>query len=250
MTAIHIVLLVGILAGLAFLSWQDSRSYASFKLTDDSAVRIRFLARWTIVVFVLFGVGSVLLLLFLGRLDAVWSYPPEFASLMVPVDTARTKEVASFDGSVGKAFGFLIGMTITALVWRSRLKKARQPMLGDTQALLPRNWDEVATCVPLAINAGVSEELFFRLALPLLAFKATGSMTIAIGIALVAFGLAHWYQGWKGVLVTTAVGVLLFWLYLSSGSIVKPIAVHILFDVIALVIRPGITLYRGERAAD
>jgi len=91
----------------------------------------------------------------------------------------------------------------------------------------------------------------------LLALEATGSIAASVVISIIAFGMAHYYQGWKGVLATTAAGAFMFWLYLSSGSILKPIAVHILIDMIGLVVRPLIsqhmtnrTIERGTNARD
>ncbi|MFB2351758.1 CPBP family intramembrane glutamic endopeptidase, partial [Priestia megaterium] len=78
---------------------------------------------------------------------------------------------------------------------------------GDIEPLMPRNAAEIACAIPLAINAGVTEEVFFRLALPLLAVQATGSALAGFAIACAAFALVHWYQGWKGMLVVFAVGV-------------------------------------------
>ena len=145
------------------------------------------------------------------------------------------------------AIGIALGLTVPAIIWRNRLKKMRQPVIGDIEALLPRNRKEIAASVPLALNAGISEEIFYRVALPILALEATGSVVASILISIAAFGLAHWYQGWKGVLATSAVGAFLFWLYLSSGSILKPMVVHVLIDLMGLVIRPAVSHYLANR---
>ena len=145
------------------------------------------------------------------------------------------------------AIGIALGLTVPAIIWRNRLKKMRQPVIGDIEALLPRNRKEIAASVPLALNAGISEEIFYRVALPILALEATGSVVASILISIAAFGLAHWYQGWKGVLATSAVGAFLFWLYLSSGSILKPMVVHVLIDLMGLIIRPAVSHYLANR---
>lgn len=46
-----------------------------------------------------------------------------------------------------------------------------------------------------------------------------------------AFGLAHLYQGLRGVVLTGVVGAVLGSLLISSGSIVPPIVVHALVDL-------------------
>ncbi|MEA1618604.1 CPBP family intramembrane glutamic endopeptidase [Erythrobacter sp. T5W1-R] len=239
--------LSSVLAGLLWMSWRDSRDYAAFKLFDESADRIRFYRKWTLVPMALFGVGGVVLLLALGRIDALWNLPTELAAVIELIKPRSPSESPNLESMLGIAVGMTFGLTISAIVWRKRLKKMRQPMIGDIDALLPRNRKEVAWCIPLALNAGISEEIFYRIALPLLAMEATGSIAASLLISISAFGMAHWYQGWKGAMATTAVGVFMFWLYLSSGSILKPIAVHILIDMIGLVIRPIISQHMTSR---
>ncbi|WP_205689495.1 CPBP family intramembrane glutamic endopeptidase [Aurantiacibacter odishensis] len=242
------LVLLAALAGLTWMSWRDSHDYAAFRQLDDSAHRIRFYRQWTLVPFVLFGIGGVAILLALGKLDALWILPAEFAGSIERVLPEPSSESSSLEKSLGMAAGIALGLTISAIVWRYRLKKASQPVTGDIEALLPRNRKELAWCIPLAVNAGISEEIFYRAALPLLALEATGSVSASLVISTAAFGIAHWYQGWKGVLATTGVGALMAWLYLSSGSIVKPMAAHILIDIVALVIRPLISQSLLNRA--
>lgn len=239
--------LSSVLAGLLWMSWRDSRDYAAFKLSDESADRIRFYRQWTLVPLALFGGGGVVMLLALGRIDALWNLPAELAALIESIKPPSSAETPSLESMMGMAIGMALGLTISAILWRKRLKKMRQPVIGDIEALLPRNRSEVKWCIPLALNAGISEEIFYRAALPLLALEATGSIAASLLISISAFGMTHWYQGWKGVLVTTAVGAFMFWLYLSSGSILKPIAVHILIDMIGLVIRPLISQHMTNR---
>jgi membrane protease YdiL (CAAX protease family) len=249
--------LLGVLVGLIWMSWRDSRDYAAFTLFDESAERIRFYRQWTFMPMVLFGVGGLVMLLALGRIDALWNFPAEFAAVVEPIRSPSSRESLSRDNMLGMAVGMAIGLIISAVVWRKRLKKMSQPVIGDIEALLPRNRGEVNWCILLALNAGISEEIFYRIALPLLVLGATGSISASLVISIIAFGMAHYYQGLKGVLATTAVGALLFWLYLSSGSILKPIAVHILIDIFSLVIRPLISQHitnrdieRGTNASD
>jgi len=249
MVLVDSLVLLVVLCGLAWMSWRDSRDYAAFKKFDSSADRVRFYRRWTFVPMALFGVGGLAVLLTFGRLDLLYSLPVEFAPLIAPFEAVSEPEGSSFETVLGMASGLLLGLTITAVIWRRRLKKMSQPVVGDIEALLPRNGKEVACCIPLALNAGISEEIFYRAALPLLVLEATGSVWASLTISIAAFGLAHWYQGWKGVLATSAMGALFFWLYLSSGSVIKPIAMHVLIDMIGLVIRPLVSQYLVRRRA-
>ncbi|QQN74384.1 CPBP family intramembrane glutamic endopeptidase [Croceicoccus sp. YJ47] len=239
--------LLGVIGGLTWMSWRDSRDYTAFKQFECSADRVRFHRRWTLVPLAVFGVGGLAVILSLGRLDALGSLPVEFALLIAPLEAVSEPESSSLETLVGMAIGLLLGLTITAVVWRRRSKRMSQPVVGDIEALLPRNGKEVLSCVPLALNAGISEEIFYRVALPLLVLEATGSVGASLLISIAAFGLAHWYQGWKGVLATSAMGALFFWLYLSSGSIIKPIAMHVLIDIIGLVVWPLVSQSLARR---
>ena len=53
------------------------------------------------------------------------------------------------------------------------------------------------------------------------------------------FGLAHWYQGRLGVLATGAVGAVLTQLYLTTGSLLLPMVLHVLIDLRLLLDRPA-----------
>jgi membrane protease YdiL (CAAX protease family) len=74
--------------------------------------------------------------------------------------------------------------------------------------------------------------------LPLLIASATGSVLLAFVAATLVFGLIHLYQGWVGVLATTALGALLGLFYLVTESLLVAIAVHVLIDLNGLVVDP------------
>lgn len=239
-----ILLLVGLLVALAAMNLSDLRAWKAFKQVEDSRLRRRTLRLWTLTSFIAFGVGTVVILALLGRTEALLALPVELA-VLAPRMVAR--QAISGDYMLGMGLGATIGLAFAGVVWFWRLRKAGQPMLGDVQPLMPRNGRELLTAIPLAINAGVSEELFFRLLLPLVAAQATGSAVWGFIIAGAAFGLMHWYQGWKGVLAVTLMGGVFTWLYLSTGSLLKPIISHIVIDLIALVLRPAIGLWIARR---
>ena len=117
----------------------------------------------------------------------------------------------------------------------------RMRTLGDIEPLMPRNAAETLWTGLLSLNAGVGEELFFRLTLPLLIALATGNALAGLAGAGLVFGLAHVYQGWVGVAATTVVGFVFTGLYLWSGGLAAPMAAHAGLDLMALVVRPTLT---------
>jgi membrane protease YdiL (CAAX protease family) len=61
---------------------------------------------------------------------------------------------------------------------------------------------------------------------------------VAFAIAAVLFGLAHCYQGWKGVLMTTLLGVVFTALYVAISRLWVVMALHALIDLNALLLQP------------
>ncbi|WP_375250389.1 CPBP family intramembrane glutamic endopeptidase, partial [Sphingomonas sp.] len=134
--------------------------------------------------------------------------------------------------------GIVAGGTIIGLVERWR---GRPFGLGDVEAVMPRTPRELGWGVILSLTAGVMEEGYFRLLLPLLATLATGSAVVGFGLATLLFGAAHRYQGWKGMIATAVTGALLAAVYLASGALWVAIALHVAIDLNALVARPVVS---------
>jgi membrane protease YdiL (CAAX protease family) len=64
-----------------------------------------------------------------------------------------------------------------------------------------------------------------------------GLPMIATGIlATVIFGLAHAYQGWKGIVQTSLLGGVFMGLFIASGSLLPCMVLHALVDLRFLVL--------------
>jgi uncharacterized protein len=112
------------------------------------------------------------------------------------------------------------------------------PTVGDIGSLLPRTRGELFYGFGLSLNAGLVEELLFRLGMPALLFGITGNGVVAFLLASVLFGLLHLYQKVWGVLGATLLGLALSLLFLMTGSIWIVIIVHALIDLRSLVLIP------------
>lgn len=96
--------------------------------------------------------------------------------------------------------------------------------------LLPKTQRERKLWVVVSLHAGVFEELFFRgYMLALLNFMLP--YWAAVAISSVLFGLAHLYQGSRGIIGTTVVGLVMIGLYLLSGSLWVPMLLHAVYDM-------------------
>jgi len=241
-------LLVDALGGLWWLTRNDQAEYAAFKRLTATADRQRRYRLWVLKSFLLFFGASVVSLAILGRLGAIASLPGEFGRVSQLARAAVPFDKLSPGFLGGVVGGMLVaGLAAGFLMARRRSPEPRTVALGDIQALLPRNAAETAHTALLSLNAGVSEELFFRLLLPLLLTLITGSVPVAFVGAVIVFGLAHAYQGWVGVLATTVVGAVFAGLYLSTGELWIVMAAHVVLDLLGLVVRP--TLARLARRA-
>jgi membrane protease YdiL (CAAX protease family) len=113
---------------------------------------------------------------------------------------------------------------------------------------MPCNWPETAHTAVLSLNAGLGEELYFRLLLPLLLTAVIGNALAAFLIATLLFGAVHAYQGVVGVVATTVLGAVFTCIYLITGTIWIPVALHAALDLLSLVVRPTIArLLRSSR---
>jgi membrane protease YdiL (CAAX protease family) len=141
---------------------------------------------------------------------------------------------------LGLAIGAAIAVAAVLVVPMFLLRRHvnELPAIGDVGALLPRTRGELKYGVGLSINAGVVEELLFRLGMPALLFGITGNGVLAFVIASVLFGLLHIYQKVWGVLGATILGLLFSVLYLLTGSIWVVIVVHAAVDLRSLVLLP------------
>lgn len=247
MTAIEIILIVFVAAMLSAFTWRDRIEYLEFQLLTDTRDRQRSFRRWVVMSFLAFGVTSLIGLALLGRFEALLDFPPEFADL--------ASEIRRVLGDTGLGAGFLagaIGAIIAGIFIGVMIRKRQQRengpreiYLGNIEPLLSRNADERRWATVLSINAGFSEELFFRLFLPLLFVEATGNAMVGFILAAIIFGLVHLYQGWVGVLATIGIGAVMTAVYLATGTIWAAVVVHAVIDFSGLVFRPWLR----ERAA-
>jgi membrane protease YdiL (CAAX protease family) len=111
-------------------------------------------------------------------------------------------------------------------VRRLRLKHS----LGDTALLLPTTDREHAAFRVLAVTAGICEEILVRGYLIWYLGTVIGSWA-ALVLASVAFGLAHAYQGRKGIIKTGIVGLVMGVIYFGTGSLLWPMIIHAAIDL-------------------
>lgn len=225
---------------------RDITAYAWFKTQSDTVVRQRFYGRWFVESLVAFVVASTVSLWLAGGLWPFTGFPDVFA----PANRLLQSSGHKSDGQwLPMALGLSIGIAISVTIQWRRLKTMMSPSGGLDQALIPRNRREGVLALLLSLNAGFSEELFFRLALPMLLFHVTNSLVVSFSVSMLCFGLAHAHYGWKGIVATTAIGGLLTFYYLNHGSLLRVMIAHATIDVLAFFVRPAIADWIATRRA-
>lgn len=233
------LLAVVLVALIALLMWRavrkDRREYQRFKRYRSTQRRQAMFRKWVLESLGWFG-GSAFVVIVL-----VWGFIPRMLAQVEswPAMVGFRSLLASSDLASGLIVGGSIGLFagVLALVFLGRNAK-EVPTIGDIHALLPRNRAELKFGWFLSINAGVVEELLFRLAVPALIFAVFGNALVAIIVSLVVFGALHAYQGVGGVIGSFLIGVIFMAVFLATGNILWPIIVHAVFDLRSLVLIP------------
>ncbi|MDF1507265.1 CPBP family intramembrane metalloprotease [Robertmurraya sp. DFI.2.37] len=120
---------------------------------------------------------------------------------------------------------------------RSKLREAKQKEWDNVHfsEILPITNAEKKLWNYVSLTAGITEEVIYRGFL-IFAFSYLFpdlSIWFTVVLSSLLFGLAHTYQGIKGVLQTTVVGVIFSILYIGVGSILPLMLLHFLIDYVA-----------------
>lgn len=234
---IHWALLAGLIAAYAW--------YLRGGGVPSGTSRIERYRRWMRRAPLAFGVSGLAALALSGRTGALSTLPVEFEALAV-----EARHLAGFGGPTFKVAvlaGLAGGAVLGLLIARWQLRRGLRPFTaGDIDRILPRRRGEFGWTAALGIAAGIVEELFFRLALPLFAALATGSTPFGFAAATLLFAGAHRYQGWRGVAFTGVAGALLATLYLATGDLWFAMLVHALLNLNGLVLRPALLRPRAD----
>jgi uncharacterized protein len=244
-------LLILALAAVAWLTWRDIGQYAAFKKLTDTKDRQARYRRWVINSFSLFVVGSLVILSILGDLGCVIHQPKPFfgAFRWMQARLGTLDFDPLFVGGLvaGVTISVVAGVVLATVRARRGGAAPKLPTLGDVEPLMPRNWTETGWTALLSINAGIGEELFFRLTLPLMIALVTGNAPLAFIAAAIVFGLVHVYQGWVGVVATLVLGFVFTGIYLWTGALWVPMTLHAGVDLISLVVRPALVRLARRR---
>ena len=107
---------------------------------------------------------------------------------------------------------------------------------------------ETTAFIGVALTAGFCEELLYRGWLVSFLGAGLGSIWAGVGAGGVVFGLAHGYQGRKGILATGILGIIFGALFAAVRSLVPGMLLHAGIDIVNGVLA-GRIVRRVEREA-
>jgi membrane protease YdiL (CAAX protease family) len=130
------------------------------------------------------------------------------------------------------AIGVLLARQAARVHGSAKAREAVRRQCARTRGLdifVPRTLDEFRTFVALSFSAGLCEEFLCRGFL-IAVFAAFMPAWLAAVLSSVFFGLAHSYQGTKGILSTGATGLVMGLLYVWAGSLLPVVLLHTAID--------------------
>ncbi len=209
--------------------------------------------RWILESLALYGLSAVICLFIIGQFASLFSMPEflrDFSNAISIISEEHQRSNLFHRMLRGVAMSvvpiLVFGYPLVTLYMTYKQHRDNDYRIGrntfnekrNLDYLMPINSKERIFTFFLSINAGFSEEIYFRLLIPTLLYIITGSVFIAIMGSTIWFGLMHYYQGIGGMMATFVVGLLLFLVYLITRSIWMAILTHIIIDLNGLVLAP------------
>lgn len=111
-------------------------------------------------------------------------------------------------------------------------KKLNAQRKQRARILLPENPRELRYWVPISLLAGLSEECAFRGMAYVALQEISTSVALAMTVCVLAFAVAHMMQGWRGMLGTGMMALILHGIVYLTQGLWLAIAVHALYDLI------------------
>ena len=137
--------------------------------------------------------------------------------------------------TLGGIFFVYILYSLIALLTSAKVREdAIKGTPGSITKYLPRTKKGKWLFSLLAFSAGVCEEIVFRGFLLFLAWSIFpgASLYFVVLIPILLFGTVHFYQGLQGVIRTAIFGTFFICLYLVTDSLVLPMLLHFLGDLV------------------
>jgi membrane protease YdiL (CAAX protease family) len=165
--------------------------------------------------------------------------------LTLPIILTGRTNYTSPELSFNTFWHVLIWLLIAYLIFTVVLPFVLLPFVRTLREKVSENYDaklypvtnkQQLMFIGVTITVGICEEIIFRGFLQHYAVSLGISEIVAFVIVSVIFGAGHFMQGLSGVISSTIFGLIMGYLYFTTGSLHVPIFIHILYDAKAIYI--------------
>jgi uncharacterized protein len=228
------VLRFSLAALLVLMAFFDRRTMNRLRSHSDAPNRKRVYLNWMVTLWVL---AALSLALTPGH--SLFRLPGSVFSELGALGPAWFKV---FLACVAAAFFSAILQPAAKCIFRGDLRQAYSSARAKSPLhfMMPRGAQERQLWVGLSLPAGMCEELCFRGFLMSVAREELHlSLLASLLTVSIAFGWAHLYQGFAGILQTGVTGLMFGFVSFLTGNLLLPYALHALTDLqILALFRP------------
>jgi len=182
-----------------------------------------------------------------GRMVALTAYPPLTRTLLASVATitflglislfvASRQDVHLRPAGPPTLLHLIAGLVLLVAAVAVALPMWKQAVLARSRGVyfkMPRSAGEQAAWVTVSLAAGVFEEIAWRGVQTSLLAAVLGNAWLAVIVCAVMFALAHFNQSAISMVFIFVLSLAMGALVAFTGSLIVPILVHAVFDVIA-----------------
>jgi membrane protease YdiL (CAAX protease family) len=144
--------------------------------------------------------------------------------------------------ALGVALYPVVLALISVVGWLAQATGLSAPS-APPAALVPRSAAETTLAALLVVVVAISEETIFRGYLLRRLRAITGSTAAAVALSTLVFAAGHTYSGATGVVAVATLAIVFAAIYLWRGSLVAPIVLHLLQDLLGLIVAPWLGLH-------
>jgi membrane protease YdiL (CAAX protease family) len=160
----------------------------------------------------------------------------QFFMLFLALSAARYDEISLFpmpDWGLSNALILLVFLAIAlgTMPWRWNWKTPEEKR--RMRWILPQSLRDLSWWPFVSLTAGIVEEIVYRGVMYVLWRRITGEVWLATAICVVAFSLAHFVQGWKGMVLIAVMSVGFHLIVFATGDLYTAMAGHFLYDLLA-----------------
>jgi hypothetical protein len=114
------------------------------------------------------------------------------------------------------------------IAWRHLSEERKQ----KARLVLPENPADMRYWIAISFLAGISEEYAYRGVAYVALSEVIGSPILAVVICVLSFGIAHMFQGWRGVLGAMLLALLFHFMVFETQTLCLAITFHVAYDLV------------------